>query len=108
MNRRLITHYRGVCKPIETGQKKMIELEPETEPEIEGLKTLQKLENEITDSKPGVFNHHVVQKFPLLITVEDFKKGLENKTSFFQDIRNLEESEKNIQMVLKIKKIIFD
>ena len=88
MNRRLVTHYRGICKNIETGQKKILEPEPEKEPIIDlpiiDLQEIQKTELENTDSQPDFFNYTVVRKIPLLITAEDFEKGLENKTEFFK------------------------
>ena len=106
MNRRLVTHYRGICKNIETGQKKIIEPEPEKEPEKEpiiDLQEIQKTELENTDSQPEFFNYTVVRKIPLLITAEDFEKGLENKTEFFN---HSDENPKKIQILIKIKKYI--
>lgn len=130
MYRRLTTHYRGVCKNIETGQKKIIEPEKEKEPILEpiidfdkngakneivqlnsddefrsrdNLQEIQKTELKNTDSQPDFFNYTVVQKFPLLITVDDFKKGLENKTEFFN---HLDENPQKIQILIKIKKYV--
>ena len=113
MNRRLVTHYRGICKNIETGQKKIIEPEPEPEKEPEkepiidlpiiDLQEIQNSELKNTDLQPDFFNYTVVRKFPLLITAEDFEKGLENKTEFFN---HSDENPKKIQILIKIKKYI--
>lgn len=104
MNRRLVTHYRGICKNIETGQKKILEPEPEKEQDpISDLQEIQNSELKNTDSQPDFFNYTVVRKIPLLITAEDFKKGLENKTEFFN---HSDENPKKIQILIKIKKYI--
>ena len=104
MNRRLVTHYRGICKNIETGQKKILEPEPEKEQDpISDLQEIQNSELKNTDSQPDFFNYTVVRKIPLLITAEDFEKGLENKTEFFN---HSDENPKKIQILIKIKKYI--
>ena len=105
MNRRLIMHYRGVCKNIDTGQRKIIpEIKPMVEPPPD-LQTIQKTEMENKNLLPDFFNHCVTQNFPLLFTAEDFKKGLENKTGdFFRNIDEIDENEKKIQIIIKIRK----
>ena len=104
MNRRLVTHYRGICKNIETGQKKILEPEPEKEQDpISDLQEIQNSELKNTDSQPDFFNYTVVRKIPLLITAEDFEKGLENKTEFFN---HSDENQKKVQIFIKIKKYI--
>ena len=104
MNRRLVTHYRGICKNIETGQKKIIEPEPEKEQDpISDLQEIQNSELKNTDSQPDFFNYTVVRKIPLLITAEDFEKGLENKTEVFN---HSDENPKKVQILIKIKKYI--
>lgn len=103
-----MTHYRGVCKNIETGQKKYKD-EIASEEQNEDLQTIQKTEIENTTSQLEFFNYCVSQKYPLLITVEDFKKGLENKhDDFFRNIENIDENKKKIQIVIKIRKQIID
>ena len=104
-----MSHYRGVCKNIETGQKKYNEIASEQNEIQEDLKTLQKSEMENTDLQPEFFNYNVTQKTPLLFTVEDFKKGLENKRGeFFRNMDEIDENEKKIQIVIKIRKYVLD
>lgn len=121
MNHRLTTHYKGICKTIDTGQtlasatppflqKKYI-IEPEKKREnneskfSNDLQEVQKIENENINSQTDFFNYNVIQNSPLLITSEDFKKGLENKTEFLNNIEEIDEKDKKIQIVIKIKKI---
>ena len=83
------------------------EKEPEKEPIIDlpiiDLQEIQNSELKNTDLQPDFFNYTVVRKFPLLITAEDFEKGLENKTEFFN---HSDENPKKIQILIKIKKYI--
>jgi len=104
MNRRLVTHYRGVCKNIYTEPKKNIDLNNEIE--NNDLQILQKLEMENTKLHPGCNIYTVIQKPIVHITVDDLKKGLENKTDFFMDFDKTKENEKKVIIDIKIKKRI--
>lgn len=117
MNHRLTTHYKGICKTIDTGQtlasatppilqkKYIIETEYNESKLSNDLQEVQKIENENINSQTDFFNYNVIQNFPLLITTEDLKKGLENKTIFLNNIEEIDETDKKIQIDIKIKKI---